>query len=284
MNWNYILAILFWGLTGLTVYLFLWDDIWGFVVGYNKKYGLILQPTLTGEPRDAVTKKTLTILFGFEGFCFVVGFLLSNHPIFGFWFIGLGLFVIYYVSTIVIQAEKDAFDNQLVDICMTYKNSLKAGMTLQQAMQIVANDFTDPAARQFKMVMREIQVGASIEEALQHLVERMPNEDLRMMVDSIEILRKTGGNMVETFEGLTETLATRKKVEGKIKTLTSQGKFQTLLLCAMPFVMAGILYVMNPEYMRPLFSTFLGWVVMSATLALVATGFFIINKIITIEV
>jgi tight adherence protein B len=132
--------------------------------------------------------------------------------------------------------------------------------------------------------VREIQVGASIEEALHHLVERVPNADLKMMVGSVEILRQTGGNMVETFEGVAETLKNRKKVEGKIKTLTAQGRYQTLMLCAMPFVMLLILYVMNRDYVQPLFTTFLGWLILSVVVLLVVTGYVIINKITHIEV
>ena len=119
---------------------------------------------------------------------------------------------------------------------------------------------------------------------MHHLVERVPNNDLKMMVDSIDILRQTGGNMVETFEGVAETLKNRKKVEGKIKTLTAQGRYQTIMLCAMPFVMLLILYFLNREYVQPFFSTFLGWLLLSVVVLLVVTGWVIINKLIAIEV
>ena len=104
------------------------------------------------------------------------------------------------------------------------------------------------------------------------------------MVNAIEILGQTGGNMVETFENITETLKSRKRVEGKIKTLTAQGRMQAIILCAMPFVMALLLYFLNRPYIEPLFTTLLGNVLLTIVLLLVSSGWVIINKIITIEV
>jgi tight adherence protein B len=90
--------------------------------------------------------------------------------------------------------------------------------------------------------------------------------------------------MVETFELIVHTIKERKKVEGKIKALTAQGKTQTRILLAMPFAMAGILTVMNPDFMSPLFNTLLGWVFLAAICMMMTTGYVVIRKITTIEI
>ena len=209
---------------------------------------------------------------------------MAGHVFFGFWGVGFALFAIQYVAKLLHMREIEKFDSQMLDITYAFKNSLKAGMTLQQAMQLIANEFSAPASEEFKVALREIHLGASIEETLSHLQERMPNSELNIMVNAIEILRQTGGNMVETFETLAETLKNRKRVEGKIKTLTAQGRMQGIILCVMPFAMLFILYFLNRDYVTPLLSTALGWVILTVVVMLVSLGWFLITKVIAIEV
>jgi tight adherence protein B len=213
-----------------------------------------------------------------------IGLLLFRNLTFALWSLGFVLFTTYYVANLLHKRELERFDNQMVDITYAMKNSLKAGMTLQQAMTLIATEFTPPASDEFRIALGEIQLGASIEESLKHMDERLNNADFKLMVNAIEILRQTGGNMVETFENITETLKSRKRVEGKIKTLTAQGRMQAIILCAMPFVMAAMLYFLNRPYIEPLFTTILGNVLLTIVLLMVSSGWVIINKIITIEV
>jgi tight adherence protein B len=278
------ITLLLWAATAVVAYWFFYTPASAWLDEFNERHAATIGPFIFDAPPAEAAVRTKPILYGVEAASFLIGLLISAHPLFGFWALGMGLFGIRYFGMYLRQRAADRFDDQLVDVAMAFRNSLKAGLSLPQTMQMIATDFTPPASDQFRMAVREIQVGASIEEALHHLVERVPNADLRMMVGSVEILRQTGGNMVETFEGVAETLKNRKKVEGKIKTLTAQGRYQTLMLCAMPFVMLLILYVMNRDYVQPLFTTFLGWLILSVVVLLVVTGYVIINKITHIEV
>lgn len=279
-----ILTLFFWAATAVALYWFFYTPVSAWIDGFNERHAAIIGPFFVDETPAVATQKMKRVLYGIEIALFVIGFAVSNHPLFGFWAVGLGLFAIRYFARYLRIRAAERFDDQLVDVAFAFRNSLKAGLTLPQAVQVVANDFTPPASDQFRIVGRELQIGASIEEALGHLVERVPNPDLKIMVDSVEVLRQTGGNMIETFDGVAETLKNRKKVEAKIKTLTAQGRYQTMMLCAMPFVMLLILYFMNREYVQPLFSTFLGWLLLSLMVVLVVTGYVIINKITAIEV
>lgn len=279
-----LLAILFWSATAIALYWFFYEQGSRWLHDFNDRHARTIARLMLTEREETAVPRIKRILVIIEIVLFVIGLAISRHPLFGLWAVGLGLFGIRYFGDFLRTRAAERFDDQMVDVAFAFRNSLKAGMSLQQTMQMIATDFQPPASEQFRMATREIQVGASIEEALHHLVERVPNRDLKMMVDSIEILRQTGGNMVETFEGVAETLKNRKRVEGKIKTLTAQGRYQTIMLCAMPFVMLIILYFMNRSYVQILFTTFLGWCVLSLVVMLVATGWVVIKKITTIEV
>lgn len=279
-----LLAVLFWAATAVALYWFFYERGSQWLRGFNERHSITIARYLLNEREETGGPRVRRVLWAMEVALFAIGLAISRHPLFGLWALGLGLFGIRYYGEYLKTRATERFDDQMVDIAFAFRNSLKAGMSLQQTMQMIATDFQPPASEQFRMATREIQVGASIEEALHHLVERVPNRDLKMMVGSIEILRQTGGNMVETFEGVAETLKNRKRVEGKIKTLTAQGRYQTIMLCAMPFVMLLILYFMNRSYVEILFSTFLGWCVLSLAVMLVATGWVVIRKITTIEV
>jgi tight adherence protein B len=279
-----LIAILLWFLFGLALYLFFGEQIMAWVKRFNAKYGeTFAHHFRKGEKKRDPAQVARTMLW-VEAGAFLFGMLIIRNIVFALWAVGFVFFAIYYTNKLLHLREAERFDDQLVDITYAMKNSLKAGMTLQQAMQLISTEFAEPAAEQFRIGLREIQIGASVEEALRHIEDRMPNADMKIIVNAIEILRQTGGNMIETFENITETLKNRKRVEGKIKTLTAQGRMQAIILCAMPFVMLLMLYFLNREYVEPLFTRALGIVVLTVVCLLVSTGWVIIKKIITIEV
>ena len=279
-----IAALVAWFLFGAIGAWFFFQPLRDKILSFNAKYGAeyaqyFKKPGVT--PNPALYAKRL---LWFEGGAFVVGTLLFFSPLFGLWGVGAAFFLINYVARLLKRREVEKFDNQMIDVAYAMKNSLKAGMTLQQSLHLVATEFARPASDQFAIAIREVQLGASIEDALRHIEERLPNAELKVVVNAVEILRQTGGNMVETFELIVETLKSRKRVEGKIKALTAQGRASAIILCAMPFVMALMLYFLNRPYIEPLFTTILGNILMTLVLLLVTTGWVIIKKVITIEV
>lgn len=285
MSMNLLLiAVFLWFLTGLFITYAFGESIAAWVRRYNLRYGERYAHYFRkrGQPEDP--QKWARRLFWAEMIAIALGLLLFRNVTFALWCLGFVLFSTYYVAKLLHKRELERFDNQMVDVTYAMKNSLKAGMTLQQAMTLIATEFASPASDEFRIALREIQLGASIEESLKHMDERLNNPDFKLMVNAIEILRQTGGNMVETFENITQTLKSRKRVEGKIKTLTAQGRAQAIILCAMPFAMAAMLYFLNRPYIEPMFTTILGNVLLTIVLLMVSSGWVIINKIITIEV
>ncbi len=285
MSMNLLLIALFlWFLTGFVITLFFGEAITAWIRKFNRRYGEKYAHYMRQRGKPEEPEKWAKWFLRAQLAALGIGLVFFQNLTFALWSLGFVLFAMYYVSKLLHKRELERFDNQMVDITYAMKNSLKAGMTLQQAMTLIATEFTSPASDEFRVALGEIQLGASIEESLKHMDERLNNPDFKIMVNAIEILRQTGGNMVETFENITETLKSRKRVEGKIKTLTAQGRMQAIILCAMPFVMAAMLYFLNRPYIEPLFTTILGNVLLTIVLLMVSSGWVIINKIIAIEV
>ena len=176
------------------------------------------------------------------------------------------------------------FNDQLVDSLNLIANSLKSGLNLSQAIQVLVQESQNPTSQEFSMVLSQEKLGLTLDESLEKILERIPSEDLAIAVHSVLILRETGGDLSETFETIATTIRERRKVTGKIETMTSQGRLQGLILILMPFALMAMLYMVSPPYIIPLFTTPLGWIMLLIMLILQGVGAFWVKKIVTIDV
>lgn len=175
-------------------------------------------------------------------------------------------------------------DAQLVDALILISNSLKSGYSFLQGMELVADEAPYPIAQEFRRMLRETNLGYPLEQALDGLSERVPSEDLDLVVTVIKIHRQIGGNLAEILDKIVHTIRDRIKIKGEISTLTAQGKLQGIILTLMPPAMAIGIYMMNPEFMMPLFTTLMGKLMLGAAFILQAIGGFFIKKIVDIKV
>lgn len=182
------------------------------------------------------------------------------------------------------ERRTNRFNEQLVDALTLLANSLKSGLNLSQAIQVLVQESKNPTSQEFGMVLSQEKLGLTIDEALEKMLERIPSEDLAIAIHSVLILRETGGDLSETFETIASTIRERRKVTGKIKSMTQQGKMQGLILLCLPFGLGAVLYVINPPYVRPLFTTQLGWIMIFVMLVFQTVGALWIKKIIDIDV
>lgn len=194
----------------------------------------------------------------------------------------------YYLPTVVVHWLQARYlqkvDDQLVDSLRMMANALKAGLNLQQAIELVNREMPDPIAGVFGRVVREISLGRLTDDALRRMAARVPLEDVRLFTDSVLTLRETGGNLSETFGVIAETVVERKKVQGRIKTLTTQGISQGVIICAMPVVLMLVFTFIDPNYLDPFFQTPLGWLMLFGVFALDAVGMWAILKLVKVEV
>jgi tight adherence protein B len=163
-------------------------------------------------------------------------------------------------------------------------NALKAGFSITQTFESVARDGENPIAQEFDVFLHQTRVGVSFSDALHNLEERVGSDDLKLVVLAIETARQTGGNLTEIFEQISTTIRERMRIENRIRTLTSQGKLQGIVVGAMPLVIGLVLTILDPGMMIPFFHSIVGIIIIAAIIMLVSMGGMIIRKIIRIDV
>lgn len=182
------------------------------------------------------------------------------------------------------RRRTDKFVLQLVDGLALMSNGLKSGLSVVQALSMVVEEMPNPIKQEFNLILSQNKLGVSLEEAFSNLAQRIPSEDVEMFVTAVNILKETGGNLSETFDTIVLTIRERIKVENKISALTAQGFYQGMIIIAVPPGLGFMLQATDPEFMEPLFTTPIGWVIVASILLLEVVGFFVIMRVVRIEV
>lgn len=176
-----------------------------------------------------------------------------------------------------------AFVNQLGDTIGLMANSLRAGYSLLQTMELISRESPAPMCDEFRRVVREIGLGVSSQQALENLLKRIPSEDLDLMVSAISIQHEVGGNLGQILDVIGETIRERVRIKGEIAVLTSQQSLSGYVISALPIVLGFGLFLMNRDYMLGMFVW--PWICLPiGGLVLEAMGFLVMKKIVAIEV
>lgn len=173
---------------------------------------------------------------------------------------------------------------QLPDGLTMMGGAMRAGASLQIALDLVVKESPAPLSQEFSVLLREQRLGLALEDSLRGLSQRLKIEDVDLFVSALTIAKEVGGNLSEILERLAATLRAKAIMEGKIRALTSQGKLQGIVVGLLPIFLAGVLYVMDPVAMTPLFTTLYGWGAMAVIFVLLLLGGVFIKKIVTIDV
>lgn len=174
--------------------------------------------------------------------------------------------------------------DQMVDGLTIMGNSLGANLTVAQAMSRVIDNLKGPLSQEFQLILKKTQLGMSLEDGLNEFAERIPRDDVKMFVITVNILKETGGNLAETFATTVYTIRERQKLEKKIDAMTAKGVTQAQMVSAVPFLLLIIFYVSDPNYIMPLFTKPLGWFALFVMLALQIIGGIVMKKMVTIKV
>jgi tight adherence protein B len=227
---------------------------------------------------------------GVAALAVVIGFVLGRgftEPLMGT-LIGIGLGVLgwmaphWYVSS---QATKRArrFNDQLGDTIGLMANSLRAGYSLLQTIELASRETPEPMCTEFRRVVREVGLGISPQQSMQNMLIRVPSEDLDLLVTAINIQHEVGGNLAQILDVMGETIRERVRIKGEIQVLTSQGRISGYIITALPVGLAALLFVINPEYIGELFVW--PWICLPImAVVLMGIGFFAMQKIVEIEV
>jgi len=176
------------------------------------------------------------------------------------------------------------FDEQLTDALGTMANALRAGFSIAQAFESVAEADLHPISDEFALLLQQMRVGMSFDDALASMEKRIPSDDLALVVTAIDIARKTGGNLTEIFDSISNTIRGRMRIERKVRTLTAQGRLQGLVVSLMPVILCVIMTIMKPNLMIPFLTSFGGIVCLLVASVMVFVGWLVIRKIVTIKV
>ena len=198
--------------------------------------------------------------------------------------VGVGVAVLPWVVLHVKGVHRSrAFENQLPEVLDTLSASLRAGHGFDAALQTVANDLAEPAAREFRRVLTEVHLGRSLEDSLSDLGERIRSHDLKFVLDAILIQRQVGGSLAELFELVSETVRSREQFRRKVRALTGMVRASANVLTVLPFVAAVGLTLINPNYMRPLWTTTGGHAMVAIALVMMTLGTITLRRIGTVK-
>lgn len=188
------------------------------------------------------------------------------------------------VLNFLIRKRQKAFRAQLPDMLTLLAGTLKAGYSIGQGFESVSTEVDDPMGRELRRVVTETRLGRSLEESLEAVAQRLDSEDFGWAVMAIRIQREVGGNLAELLLTVADTMTQRERLRREVSTLTAEGRISAIIIGAMPPVLAAVMFVLNPDYIKELFSPGLGYMLIGAALVMMAIGFAWMKKTITIEV
>ena len=176
------------------------------------------------------------------------------------------------------------FNEQLEDALTSMSSALKSGFSINQALDVIAQENRRPISLEFRQLVQEIRLGVSLEDALQSMVDRLHSDDMELVSTAIITARQTGGELTIIFERLAGVIRERTRIQGRIRAITSMGRLQANLVGVMPFILMVILSYMAQDIMSTFFNSIIGIAAISLVCVLVLTGFLIIRKIVTIDI
>ena len=199
----------------------------------------------------------LMIRFGLVVILFLLGWVFSGYVFGGmllsiFGWLAPGMYLKHY------QAKRSRdFATQLPDMLNLLVGSLRAGYGLLHACNVVKDEMPSPISNEFNRVIKEVSLGFSINSALDHMVDRMNDEDLSLIVTSIHVQNEVGGSLADVLDSISGTIRERIKIKGQIRVMTSQQRATGWVLTGLPFATGTGLMLINPDYMMEMFQP--GW-------------------------
>ncbi|MFV9510506.1 type II secretion system F family protein [Tepidibacillus sp. LV47] len=227
----------------------------------------------------------MVFIFLFIALGAIVGTVIAGwHIERGIWLGG----VTWIIPTIwlkrVIKKRKRLLESQLPEMVNMTSNSLKAGYSLIQALELLSQEMAPPLSEEIQRMLQEMRLGVPTEEALIHFNQRVNSQDLDLIVTAMLIQRQVGGNLSEILDTIGETIRERIRIQGEIKSLTAQGRMSMIIFMVLPVGLGIFLGLSNPEYIKPLFVNPLGWAMLIIAVLGQIIGAWMIQKITRIEV
>ncbi len=215
----------------------------------------------------------------------VVVFMVVKHdPIFAWVGLIIGFFLPYSYASFQRTKRFDAFEEHFPEAIDTLARAVRAGHAFTTALEMISDEVTEPVGGEFRKLFEEQKFGLPVRDALTNLIDRVPLVDVKFFVTAVMLQRETGGNLAEILDNLSYVIRERFKILRQVRVYTAQGRLTMMLLMGMPPLIVLLMLSMNPTFIQPLFSDPIGHVLIVAGITLQTVGYFVIRKIIRIQV
>ena len=230
------------------------------------------------------TSEFIAIQFGTVALFALIALLRFGNPIHAIIAGAIGYFVPGFYVRYRMNKRLKAFNDQLGDTLILLSNALKAGYSFAQAIDTVSKNATPPISDEFARAVREMNLGGSVEEALNNMLKRIESADFDLVVTAVAIHRTVGGNLAEILDNIAYTIRERIRIKGEIRTLTAQASASGKLITGLPIALGAFLYFVTPQYFKPMTENFIGWIMIGVAAFLIFIGNLIIGRVVAIEV
>lgn len=232
-----------------------------------------------------IGQNKLIVFYVLSPLVFAGLFFLFLHKIF---MLFVGVAIGFMIPSLVLRTmekhRKKKFHYQLIDALLNIGQSLKAGLSFLQSLEVMVEEMPPPISQEFALILKENKMGKSMEESFERLNKKMDIEDLNMMTTAILVARETGGNLAQVFSHLADTIRQKHRIVNQVKTLTTQARWQSVILSFLPIIFAIFIYRINPDYFTVMINDNIGrllliWCVISWIL-----GAYLLNRLGKIDV
>lgn len=213
-----------------------------------------------------------TLVFGLPWFVWIAAFVVGTF--------GLPRWVVKYLR----NKRQQVFLNDFADAVDVMVRGLKAGLPVNDAMRVIASESGPPVGPEFAEVVEGQRVGITLDQGIERMVDRMPLPEVQFLAIVMSIQAKTGGNLSEALGNLSKVLRDRKKMKSKIRAVSQEAKSSAAIIGALPFCIMGALWLLNPDYLQPLFSTRIGNIILTVSGGWMLTGVIVMKKMINIDI
>lgn len=196
----------------------------------------------------------------------------------------LGVFIPSFILKTRDAQRRRKFSVQLLDAIMILSSSLKGGLSLLQALEVLVEEMPVPMSQEIGLLIRENKMGITLEDSLKNLKKRMNMEELGLVVNSILVARETGGDLIKVFSRLATTIRDNRKLKDSIKTLTLQGRLQAVIMSALPFLFIWWVLTFNRDHFDFMLKSEVGRMLLIIAAILQVVGMLLIHKFSTIDV
>jgi len=177
-----------------------------------------------------------------------------------------------------------AFTSQFADAIDVIVRGIQSGLPVGECLGIIGRESSEPVAGEFRQIVENMQIGLTLEEALNRAQDRIHSQDLRFFAIVLQIQAQTGGNLAETLENLSKVLRDRKKMKDKVKAMASEANASAAIIGSLPFVVCGLLVLVNPAYVGLLFTDDIGKILVVIGLAWMGMGVMVMRQMINFEI